>query len=116
MTKMMGFFRVVGQNRKSKARATTGVEVGDIVRYSMNLIPTTGASRGNYALTVQVERYIGTDNDFNNPDNYTLCSSASQNEFFKYYMTVEADSKRHVYDKESAFLVEVLDPHVTFNL
>lgn len=57
--------------KNSKARYAEGVEVGDQIKFVLEMIKTSGASRGNYALKSDV--YV----------NGTLKAKISQNEYYK---------------------------------
>lgn len=92
--KFTSVFRVVGQNRRSKARYAEGVEVGDIIKAEMNLRSTTGASNGNYALGFSLFRKVG--------EEFVHYANVSQNELPKGFST-DLDNRTAV------FLAQQLD-------
>lgn len=65
---LTGEYRVDKINYKSKARYVKGIVVGDIIKFSLDIVDTTGASRGNYALYIDI--YV----------NGELLANVSQNE------------------------------------
>lgn len=49
-----GKYRVVDFLRQSKARYATGIHIGDILEFRLDLIPTGGGANGNYALNIAI--------------------------------------------------------------
>lgn len=63
--------------KESKARYVKGVRVGDEIEFVLEMIKTSGASRGNYALMSDV--YV----------NGVYQSTISQNEYYKLLDVIE---------------------------
>lgn len=81
MFELSGWFRLVAKNRNTRARYAAGLEVGDIVKFSMDLKPTNLGRRRNTVLVVSVSKYIG--GDFSETLSYETIGDATQNEFFQ---------------------------------
>lgn len=69
--KLTGVYKVDQILKKSKARYADGIIEGDIIKFELEMINTTGASNGNYVL--YADMYI----------NDNLKCNISQNEFCK---------------------------------
>lgn len=95
--KFTSIFRVIHQNRNSKARYVRDVQVGDVIKVEMNLRSTTGASNGNYALYFSLFRQV--DGEF---EPVAYANGVSQNELPKGF-SADPDN---LY---SVFTVEQLD-------
>ena len=69
--KLTGVYKVDQILKKSKARYADGIVEGDIVKFELEMVNTTGASNGNYVL--YADMYV----------NDELKCNISQNEFWK---------------------------------
>lgn len=101
MFELNGWFKLVKMNRKSKARYVQGLNAGDIVKFSMDLRRTDGASRGNYALVIKVYKYLHGD-PFDEKA-YEYINNATQNELFSGFDVNLAEKS---WQKDPVFCVE----------
>lgn len=102
MFELSGWFRLVAKNRKTKARYAAGLEVGDIVKFSMDLKPTNLGRRRNTVLVVSVSKYTG--GDFSETLSYETIGDATQNEFFQGFEL--AGTERPEWQKAPVFHVQ----------
>lgn len=102
MFELSGWFRLVAKNRNTKARYAAGLEVGDIVKFSMDLKPTNLGGRRNAVLVVSVNKYTG--GDFSETLSYETIGDATQNEFFQGFEL--AGAERPQWQKAPVFHVQ----------
>lgn len=102
MFELSGWFRLVAKNRNTKARYAAGLEVGDIVKFSMDLKPTNLGRRRNTVLVVSVSKYTG--GDFSEILSYETIGEATQNEFFQGFELV--GTERPQWQKAPVFHVQ----------
>lgn len=104
MFELNGWFKLGKMNRKSKARYVQGLNTGDIVKFSMDFKRTDGASRGNYALTIAIHKYI--EGDPFDGKSYVYIGSATQNELFSGFDVKLSDKPWY---KDPVFCVEQIN-------
>jgi len=68
---VFNYYKVVSINRKTKAKVTQGLEVGD------KILLTMIAATGGYAATVDLAKYEGSGND-HDPSNYRYVGTSTQ--------------------------------------
>lgn len=103
---LSGMFVLDTKNRHSNARYVHGLRTDDIVKLHVHLIRSAGASSGNYAFSIGVEKYIG-----GNPfiqESFESIGEASQNEIFKGFAFFDRDQRFFKASDEPVFYISQL--------
>lgn len=79
--KLTGEYKVIKVLKKSKARYAKGINPGDVIRFELEMVNTSGASNGNYVL--YADMYV----------NGVLLTAVSQNDFHRLTRILDLSEK-----------------------